>query len=122
MQQLVLHHPLRKLLLMLRHLVKVLLFFKWRLHLLRLKLAPQETAQPRMALYLLYSTLGAQTQNRCPDYQLVHEICSLAAPASWNLLLLDHVLFGQNSISDLCPVVTSIGTLCKSVVTLASMS
>jgi hypothetical protein len=37
-------------------------------------------------------------------------------------LLLDHVLFGQNSISDLCPVVTSIGTLCKSVVTLASMS
>lgn len=81
MQQLVLHHRLGKLLLAVSNFVKVLLFFKGRLHLLGLQLAPLETAQPRVTLHLLYSTLGAQTQHRGPDDQFINEISSLIAPA-----------------------------------------
>lgn len=81
MQQLVLHHRLRKLLLPVSNIVTVLLFLKGRLHLLRLQLAPLETTQPRVTLHLLYSTLGAQTQHRRPNDQLINEISSLIAPA-----------------------------------------
>jgi len=122
LQQLVLHHRLRKLILPLRHLIHALLLPKWRFYLLRLQLAPVHIAQPRVRLDLLHPPFRPQSRRRGTDNQLVHEISSLYAPVFRNLLLFDHVLLGEDGISDLYAVVATIGTLDRETNTLESIS
>ena len=77
LQQLILHHGLRKLLLPLRHLVHALLLPKGGLCLLRLEVGPVEIAEPGVRLDLLDACFGAEPSNRGPDDQLINEIRSL---------------------------------------------
>ncbi len=111
LQQPILHHRLAKLLLLLTHLIQTLLLPKRGLHLLTLQLTPIETIQPPMTLYLLYASLRSQTYHWSSGNQFVDEVCSLYTPSSWYVLLLDHVLFGENSISDLYSVIACVWAL-----------
>ena len=122
LQQLILHHRFRKLVLPLSHLVHVLLLSEGRLDFLCLQIGPIVITEPGMGFNLLYAALSTQSDRWSAYYQLIHEVSCLYTPAKRDLLLFDEVLLGEDGVSDFDAVVAGVWPLSAWKSTLQSMS
>lgn len=86
----------------------VIFWFKWLGNFLLLKLLPWKFSKPWVLFELLDSWFRSKPIFRLSYNQLINKISCLRWPFWRNILLLDRVLFGDNCITDLIPVLTCI--------------